>query len=149
MGNEVIAADVANVCTGTCPFLNISWMWLIIAVVVNFALGAFWHSTEKGFGKMWIEVFKVEMCSKEQMKPLMFIIPMFTQLIAMVLMGLLFFSMPCIWSKIFVWLVFAVWQKGSLLFRYSTNFTNFLKAAWVETGYFTAASIIFIIASIL
>ncbi len=149
MNEVVVMTETANACATGCPFCGINWMWLIIALIVNFAIGAVWHSVKNGFGKMWIEVFKVEMVSKEEMKPIMFIAPMLIQLLAMFLMGLLYFMMPCIWSKIFVCIAIAGWMKGSLMFRYSTNFKNFLKAAWVEVGYFTVASIIFIIASVL
>ncbi len=129
--------------------VHINWGWLMAAVVVNFIIGAVWHSPKIGFGNTWMQVFKVEMVSKEQMKPYMFIIPMVTQLLAMVFMGCLYFMIPCIWGQLLVMCAFGAWMKAGLMFRYSTDFKAYWKAAAIEAGYFGLASVIFILASLL
>ncbi len=147
----LIISNDASACTASCCYLfaNVNWLWLIIAVVVNFIIGAVWHSEKIGFGKTWMQVFKVEMLSKDQIKPYMMIIPMLTQLLAMVFMGWLYFIVPGIWGKILVMCAFGAWIKAGLMFRYAADFKSYWKAAAIEAGYFGVASVIYILASML
>jgi hypothetical protein len=137
--------------TYSCSCIN--WLWLAVAVVVNFIIGAFWHSEKLGFGKAWADVFAVKIPEKDQIKTYMMIVPMLSQFLAMALLGLMYFTLYTAFGSVCVQILvlcaIALWMKSILIFRYCADFKRFCKAALIEAGYFVIASVVFILASLL
>lgn len=136
--------ETTTCCTGGCPMMNIHWLWYFIAVILVYALGAFWYS--KLFSKKWMETFKVEMGSG---KPPMggFIITMGGQLLACLILGLVIFflSQFCACTAFMVLLAFCLWQMASLNFQFSTNRKAYWWAVLIEVGYLFLSGLIFIL----
>ena len=128
----------------TCLFLfsNIQWIWLAVAVIVTFAIGAIWYSYL--FPKTWVRVFKVEM--PEKVTTLSMVKTMSMQLIVNIFFGTLFFMLTQISFvlSVFTLICFCGWQKGGLYFQFP-KWKDYVQAACIQTGYTFIAGMVFII----
>jgi len=121
---------------------NIQWIWFLIAVVINFAIGAIWYSFL--FPKTWMRVFKVEMPNKVTKLSMARI--MSIQLITSIFLGLVFFLSVqiSVTFSVFVLIGFCGWEKGGLSFQFP-KWKDYMLAACIQVGYTFIAGMIFII----
>ena len=123
--------------------LQISWILLIVAILIVYSLGALWYSPVL-FGDKWGEIVnpKFTKPSKEKVS----FLPMIYQFIATALIGFVIFIGVRISIPLTIMLLVSAagWQKASLFFKYP-QFDTFVKVAFIEVGYFTIASLLFVV----
>lgn len=149
---EIVCVNECSV----CPFTSISWLWYIIAVIVVFGLGALWYSVL--FRKAWIcnvgfececkaDLANGEKCHCTGGKSFL---PMLFQFIATLLLGFMYFVLTAIsiWLSVIVFVAVAAWLKASLKFKIM-NWGRYMRVAAIEVGYFTVASILFVLFALL
>jgi hypothetical protein len=137
-----------------CCNLSISWLLYAIAVFVVFIIGFLWYN--QLFGKKWLwavrydecpcgaDLSKGEKCTcKADFKAFL---PMIAQFLAICLLGFLCFVLVEInvWLAVAVWFVNLGWMKASLLFK-SPNRKRFMALLLIDGGYYTVASLVFIL----
>jgi hypothetical protein len=139
----------------TCCEFSISWLWYAVAVLAVFFIGFFWYN--QLFGKKWLWAVRYDECAcgadlskgekctcKADFKAFL---PMIAQFLAICLLGLLYFVLAkyCgIWIAGLVWFANLGWMKASLLFK-TPNRKRFLALLYIDGGYFTVASWVFIL----
>ena len=121
---------------------NIQWIWFLIAIVINFVIGAIWYSFL--FPKTWMRVFKVEM--PDNVTTLSMVRTMGIQLVVSILFGSVFFLLTQIsfFISVFVLIGFCAWQKGGLNFQFA-KWEDYVLAASIQVGYTFIAGMVFII----
>ncbi len=137
-----------------CCELSISWLWYIVAVLSVFFIGLLWYN--QLFGKKWLwavrydecpcgaDISKGEKCTcKADFKAFL---PMIAQFLAICLLGLMYFVLIKfnIWLAVLVWFSNFGWMKANLLFK-TPNRKRFVALLNIDGGYFTVASLVFIL----
>ena len=143
-----------KICSGgSCPIDQISWLWYTAAVLISFALGAFWYG--KLFMKAWTKAIrfkcacgadlsKGEKCTCPP-KPSYFA-TMALQLIATALIGLMYFvlTLVSVWLAVMVAIAVCGWMKATLKFQIQ-EFKRWVTLCAIDVGYFAVVSMLFIL----
>jgi len=133
---------------------NFSFLWYFVAVFSVFIIGFFWYN--QLFGKKWLWAVRYDECpcgadlskgEKCTCKPnLKAFMPMIAQFLTICLLGVMYFVLVkysvCI--AVLVWIAVLGWMKASLLFK-TPNHKRFLSLFCIDGGYFTVASVVFIL----
>ena len=135
-------------------YSEISLLWYLFAVFAVFFIGFFWYN--QLFGKKWLWAVRYDECpcgadlskgEKCTCKPnLKAFFPMIAQFIAICLLGLIYFVLVkySAWLAVAVWFANLGWMKASLLFK-TPNRKRFMALLYIDGGYFTVASLVFIV----
>ncbi len=123
--------------------VELNWILLTVAIIVVYMLGALWYSPIL-FGDKWAAIINPKF-TKPNTEKISFL-PMIFQFVATIILGVVVFvgvqiSIPLTISML---VAAAGWQKAALFFKYP-QFDNFVKVAFIEVGYFTIASTLFVI----
>lgn len=123
--------------------IQLNWILLIVAILIVYFLGALWYSPVL-FGDKWAAIINPKFVKPTTEK--ISLLPMIYQFVATMILGFVIFvgvriSIPL---TILMLVAAAGWQKASLFFKYP-QFDNFVKVAFIEVGYFTIASTLFVI----
>ncbi len=146
-----------TICSSSCPFETISWLWFSLAVVISFAFGAIWYGVL--FTKSWAKAVKYECeCGanlakgeKCTCKPNFSIyFTFFIQIISTALVVLMYFILTpiSIWLSILVIVAISAWMKSTLKFQIS-NWKRFVTLAAIDVGYFFIVSCIAVVFSLI
>lgn len=142
----------------TCCELTISWLWYIVAVFAVFFIGFLWYN--QLFGKKWLWAVRYDECPcganlskgekctcKADFKAFL---PMIAQSLAICLLGLMYFVLTdfCVWLSVFVWFAVIGWMKANLLFK-TPNRKRFMALLLIDGGYFTVASLGFVLLALI
>jgi hypothetical protein len=131
---------------------EISWLWYAIAVIIVFFAGWIWYNA---FSERWVKAVKYGLCAcgadmgkgeKCTCKPSgSAFMPMIVQLLATLLIGLMYFVLVPFGICIAVLVAVAVmgWMKSSIIFQ--TPEKQFrMDRILIDVGYFALSSAIFI-----
>lgn len=122
---------------------QLNWILLAVSVVIVYFLGALWYSPVL-FGDKWAAIINPTF-TKPNTEKVSFL-PMIYQFVATIILGFAIFVgvQISIQLTILILVAAAGWQKASLYFKYP-QFDTFVKVAFIEVGYFTIASTLFVI----
>jgi hypothetical protein len=125
-----------------CKSINeINFLWLFVAVIVSFAVGAVWHSWF--FAKAWLRVFKVELGPVTNAS---LIRTLGIDFLSHILFGFALFILTSIQAGLAVIVLFAfcVWKIGKLNYQFA-RMNDFAMAVLISVGYTCVAGCIFIL----
>ena len=137
---------------------NFSILWYFVAVIAVFIIGFFWYN--QLFGKKWLWAVRYDECpcgadlSKGESctcKPsFKAFLPMIAQFLSICLLGFMYFIVVkyCMGLAVLVWLAALGWMKASLLFK-TPNRKRFMALLYIDGGYFTVASLVFVLLGLL
>ncbi len=135
--------DCPYSCSLLCQlFLDVNWLWFVIAVLAAFLLGALWYSVL--FPKLWVKTFKVELPDK--LAPGNMFVTMFGQIVATALMGLSLFLITPVsfWLAVLTLVGFCGFNKGMLKYKFY-KWRDYFRAAGIEVTYQFLAGMVFIL----